>query len=573
MSRLATGEDYRRKKELEEARKAGLAPAELDEDGKEINPHIPEYMSAAPWYLNSEHASLKHQKDWRDKVDDKKAWYDRGVKVFQATKWRKGACDNCGSMSHTTKDCLERPRTKGAKLTNKNIAADEKVEDLTLVGWDSKRDRWNGYDAKDYVKVVDRFETMDTIRKEMKKKEQVERAYKGQAQTGSDDDEQTDDERLRKEGEGGENDDEKIGDEEDAGFAEVTKRVRTTAGGATGSVRNLRIREDVAKYLLNLDPNSAYYDPKSRSMRQDPNPDKPMDEKQFMGENFVRRNGDYAVWEGLTMHSLEAHAKGQDVHMQANPSLAEMLYKQFKDKKEVLQKQSKTSIVDRYGDAGEKAPEDLLAVQGTERYVEYDRMGRVVKGQEAKARSKYEEDVMVNNHTHVWGSWWGSGVWGYGCRHATVRNSYCTGKAGSHAAVAMGEQMLANMEAKAGEAEASELKKRQESKLNTYEFNKDVWGADDGTAELDPTKVDEAIKRLEERSKAAMSSDKSKRGYNSLENSGSDMVTAEDMEAYRLKKSRGDDPLAAFASKDTILDPEAVAAGKPPAAAGGYDFV
>jgi hypothetical protein len=36
------------------------------------------------------------------------------------------------------------------------------------------------------------------------------------------------------------------------------------------TVRNLRIREDTAKYLLNLDPNSAYYDPKSRSMRDNP---------------------------------------------------------------------------------------------------------------------------------------------------------------------------------------------------------------------------------------------------------------------------------------------------------------
>jgi hypothetical protein len=64
-----------------------------------------------------------------------------------------------------------------------------------------------------------------------------------------------------------------------AAFGEVKKRVRTTAGGSTGSVRNLRIREDTAKYLLNLDTNSAHYDPKSRSMREDPNP------------NRVRRRG------------------------------------------------------------------------------------------------------------------------------------------------------------------------------------------------------------------------------------------------------------------------------------------
>lgn len=37
-------------------------------------------------------------------------------------------------------------------------------------------------------------------------------------------------------------------------------------------MRNLRIREDTAKYLRNLDPNSAYYDPKTRSMRDNPNP-------------------------------------------------------------------------------------------------------------------------------------------------------------------------------------------------------------------------------------------------------------------------------------------------------------
>ncbi len=40
------------------------------------------------------------------------------------------------------------------------------------------------------------------------------------------------------------------------------------------TVRNLRIREDTAKYLRNLNPHSAHYDPKTRSMRDNPDPNK-----------------------------------------------------------------------------------------------------------------------------------------------------------------------------------------------------------------------------------------------------------------------------------------------------------
>lgn len=41
-------EDHKKQRELEELRKAGAIPAERDEDGKMINPHIPNYISQAP---------------------------------------------------------------------------------------------------------------------------------------------------------------------------------------------------------------------------------------------------------------------------------------------------------------------------------------------------------------------------------------------------------------------------------------------------------------------------------------------------------------------------------------------
>ncbi|KAI5680092.1 hypothetical protein M9H77_01319 [Catharanthus roseus] len=523
-------EDHRKQLELEEARKAGLAPAEVDEDGKEINPHIPQYMSSAPWYLNAERPSLKHQRKWKSDPNYTKSWYDRGAKIFQADKFRKGACENCGAMTHDTKSCMERPRKIGAKWTNKNIAPDEKIETFEL-DYDGKRDRWNGYDAATYAQVIERYERRDEARRKYLKEQQLK---------------QLDEKNNNQNKEGGDSDDEKLEDalkvdeakvdeSKQMDFAKVEKRVRTTGGGSTGTVRNLRIREDTAKYLLNLDVNSAYYDPKTRSMREDPLPDMDPNEKFYIGDNQNRLSGQALEFKQLNIHSWEAFDKGHDIHMQAAPSQAELLYKNYKINKEKLKSQTKDSIMDKYGNAAaeEVLPRELLLGQ-SEKEVEYDRAGRVIKGQEAALpRSKYEEDVFVNNHTSVWGSWWKDHQWGYKCCRQTYRNSFCTGAAGIEAAEESAELMRVNIARK----EASEGTEApvEEKRLAT-------WGTEvPDDLVLDEKKLAEALKKEDERRREEK--DERKRKFNVKWN---DEVTAEDMEAYRMKKIHHDDPMKDF---------------------------
>ena len=93
----------------------------MDEDGKDINPHIPQYISDAPWYFGQTGPTLKHQRPQEEKQREYSRldeWYKRGVDASKvSTKFRKGACENCGAITHKRKDCMERPRKTGAKFT------------------------------------------------------------------------------------------------------------------------------------------------------------------------------------------------------------------------------------------------------------------------------------------------------------------------------------------------------------------------------------------------------------------------------------------------------------------------
>ena len=55
--------------------------------------------------------SLKHQRVQEDKKKSFNTiadWYKKGVnEKARATKFRKGACTNCGAMTHKAKNCLD----------------------------------------------------------------------------------------------------------------------------------------------------------------------------------------------------------------------------------------------------------------------------------------------------------------------------------------------------------------------------------------------------------------------------------------------------------------------------------
>lgn len=206
-------------------------------------------------------------------------------------------------------------------------------------------------------------------------------------------------------------------------------------------------------------------------------------------------------------------------------------------------------------------------------------------------RSKYEEDVHPNNHTSVWGSYWQGGHWGYKCCHSFVKNSYCTGDAGKNATeipiLGSGttepcdkeEEEIAEPETRertvveninkedgeksndssADEKDSSESsededtwkskterkskskkkknkKRKQKEKRRNKKLNKD---AED--------KLKEALKKEVENQKEAdrlLKMDERKRPYNSMFEVKE--PTAEEIEAFQMKRKREEDPMAHF---------------------------
>jgi pre-mRNA-processing factor SLU7 len=461
------------------------------------NEYIPNFIAAKPFYVPSDGDSgsdyLEHQRLQKVEDDSLQAqkWYSRGIKQGPAaTKFRKGACENCGAMSHKAKDCLSRPRKQGAKWTGRDIQADEVLQDVNL-GYDAKRDRWNGYDATEYQAVVEEYNELEALQRNRK------------AEGGDGD-----------EGEEGEGD--RYEEETDMGRQQST------------STRNLRLREDTAKYLLNLDLDSAKYDPKTRSMVDS---GATADEAAALvaEEGFVRKSGDAAEFEKATRYAWETQERGahNKIHLQANPTSGEYLLKKEQQEADTKKAVHRKALLDKYGDQGKMQSAALkeLMITETEKFVEYDKSGGIKGLLKTKLKSKYPEDVLLNNHTSVWGSWWSDFQWGYACCHSATKASYCTGEDGKRA---FEEERRLRMGADLGD----ENLLREPKRVTWREEHEEVSNQDGASRNISDLEIATRKRTIEEMK---------------------DGVTEEEMEDYRRKRANASDPMAALLGTDELV--------------------
>lgn len=261
-------------------------------------------------------------------------------------------------MTHKTKDCVDRPRKIGAKYTGTDIKPDEYLIEGPK-DFDGKRDRWASYDPKEYDQVVQTYEKIEEERRKLKENES-ETLKRDESSISSE-----------------VNDEEKYAEAVDMPGQKVDAKARMT-------VRNLRIREDTAKYLRNLDIDSAYYDPKTRSMRENPNEEIDPEKLTYAGDNFVRSSGDAKKITELQVFAWQAYERGEDISLQANPSEVERLYREHTKQREQEKQKIEESLQARYGNQNEIVADSNEDCDESEIRIEQSSSGKVIKTKHSK---------------------------------------------------------------------------------------------------------------------------------------------------------------------------------------------
>ena len=155
----------------------------------------------------------------------------------------------------------------------------------------------------------------------------------------------------------------------------------------------------------------------------------------YKGDNFIRQSGsalefnDQNRFAGLSVKNNGNLLSGT-VHLQANPTLTEKAFKQHKKVKDTIKNTFTKKIIDIYGGNEHlNNPFNDIIFNENSVYVEYDQNGQIIKNNEVYIpKSKYNEDVLNNNHSQIWGSYYDikNDKWGYACCNQTIYNTFCT---------------------------------------------------------------------------------------------------------------------------------------------------
>lgn len=347
-----------------------------EDDSKQdaaVNPYIPKYISKAPciWfhftlgYTGNEAENLAHQKSILvTQLLPKK----HQISIIHSTKYRKGACENCGSATHARRDCLERPRKIGAKWSGQDIGPDEipsipKDENppvlpgiKLLSNYDEKRDNWKNFESTTF-------------------KEHVEPLYEGLLSRFVSKDASMEQE-----------------------VDTIVNQKLDFESKSRMTVRNLRIREDTAKYLQKNVSKEAIYDPKTRSLRA-PESGGPIQERwvraSFSDLSQLPTELDLFCWDPNRKSTLLP---------QTSPTQVALEFERYKKTAVNAKNQGSVEI--------DSEPAASASTEDSKPFVPIPT----------------DENRSYATHSSAWGSFWNDGSWGYACCKSLDRNSACANR-------------------------------------------------------------------------------------------------------------------------------------------------